>query len=109
MQLDLSIIQKARQEYLDNNRVVEQLAMMCVEYIADGVRNGEQYVSLKHTSVVRIYNKLIRTSNNSADAVELSDSTYERIKDILVENFAVNGYKVCYLGDARTLVFSGWI
>lgn len=109
MQLDLSIIQKARQEYLDNSRVVEQLAVMCVDYIADGVRNGEQYVSLKHTSIVRLYNKLIRTSNSSADAVELSDSTYEKIKDILVENFAINGYKVCYLGDARTLVFSGWV
>ena len=105
MQLDLSIIQKARQEYLDNNRVIEQLAVMCVDYIAD----GEQYVSLKHTSIVRLYNKLIRTSNSSADAVELSDSTYEKIKDILVENFAINGYKVCYLGDSRTLVFSGWV
>lgn len=72
MQLDLSIIQKARQEYLDNSRVVEQLAVMCVEYVADGVRNGEQYVRLKHTSVVRLYNKLIRTSNSSADAMELS-------------------------------------
>ena len=82
---------------------------MCVDYIADGVRNGEQYVSLKHTSVVRLYNKLIRTSNSSADAVELSDSTYEKIKDILVENFANNGYKIAYLGDAKTLVFSGWV
>lgn len=109
MELDLSCIQKARQEYLDNNRVIEQLAVMCVEYIADGVRNGEQYVSLKHTSVVRLYNKLIRTSNNSADAVDLSDNTYEAVKDILVENFARNGYKVCYLGDSRTLVFSGWV
>lgn len=109
MQLDLSCIQKARQEYLENNRVIEQLAVMCVEYVANGVRNGEQYVSLKHTSVVRLYNKLIRTSNSSADAVELSAGTYEKIKDILVENFAINGYKVCYLGDARTLVFSGWI
>lgn len=109
MQLDLSCIQKARQEYLENSRVIEQLAVMCVEYIADGVRNGEQYVSLKYTSVTRLYNKLIRTSNSSADAVELSDSTYEKIKDILVDNFAINGYKVCYLGDARTLVFSGWI
>lgn len=108
MQLDLSCIQKARQEYLENSRVIEQLAVMCVEYIADGVRNGEQYVSLKHTSVVRLYNKLIRTSNNSADAVELSDSTYEKIKDILMENFANSGYKVAYLGDARILVFSGW-
>ena len=82
---------------------------MCVDYIADGVRNGEQYGSLKHTSVVRLYNKLIRTSNSSADAVELSDSTYEKIKDILVENFANNGYKIAYLGDAKTLVFSGWV
>lgn len=88
MQLDLSCIQKARQEYLDNSRVVEQLAVMCVEYIADGVRNGEQYVSLKHTSIVRLYNKLIRTSNSSADAVELSDSTYEKIKD--------TSRKLCY-------------
>ena len=109
MQLDLSCIQKARQEYLDNNRVLEQLAVMCVEYITDEVRKGNQYVSLKHTSIVRLYNKIIRTSNNSADAVELSDSTYEKIKDILVENFAINGYKVCYLGDSRTLVFSGWV
>lgn len=109
MQLDLSCIQKARQEYLENSRVIEQLAVMCVDYIADEVRNGNDYVSLKHTSVTRLYNKLIRTSNSSADAVELSDSTYEKIKDILVENFAINGYKVCYLGDARTLVFSGWI
>lgn len=109
MQLDLSCIQKARQEYLENSRVIEQLAVMCVEYIADGVRNGEQYVSLKHTSVLRLYNKLIRTSNNSADAVELSDDTYGSVKDILVENFARNGYKVCYLGDSRTLVFSGWV
>ena len=108
MQLDLSCIQKARQEYLDNNRVIEQLAIMCVDYIADGVRNGEQYVSLKHTSVVRLYNKLIRTSNSSADAVELSDTTYEVVKDILIENFANNGYKIAYLGDAKTLVFSGW-
>jgi hypothetical protein len=108
MQLDLSIIQKARQEYLDNSRVVEQLAVMCVDYIADGVRNGEQYVSLKHTSIVRLYNKLIRTSNNSADAVELSDSTYEAVKDILIDNFANNGYKIAYLGDSKTLVFSGW-
>lgn len=108
MQLDLSCIQKARQEYVDNNRVIEQLAIMCVEYIADRVRNGEQYVRLKHTSILRLYNKLIRTSNSSANAVELSDSTYEKVKDILVENFAINGYKVCYLGDVRTLVFSGW-
>lgn len=108
MQLDLSCIQKARQEYLENNRVIEQLAVMCVEYVANGVRNGEQYVSLKHTSVTRLYNKLIRTSNNSADAVDLSDSTYEAVKDILIENFANNGYKIDYLGDAKTLVFSGW-
>lgn len=108
MQLDLSIIQKARQEYIDNSRVIEQLAIMCVDYIADKVRNGNDYVSLKHSSITRIYNKFIRTSDNSANAVELSDSTYEKLKNILVENFARNGYKVCYLGDARTLVFSGW-
>ena len=108
MQLDLSCIQKARQEYIDNNRVIEQLAIMCVDYIADGVRNGEQYVSLKHTSIVRLYNKLIRTSNSSADAIELSDGLYEAVKDILIENFVNSGYKVAYLGDARTLVFSGW-
>lgn len=108
MQLDLSCIQKARQEYLDNNRVIGELAVMCVAYITDKVRKGEQYVSLKHTSVTRLYNKIIRTSNSSADAVELSDATYEAVKDILIENFANNGYKIAYLGDAKTLVFSGW-
>jgi hypothetical protein len=108
MQLDLSCIQKARQEYLDNNRVIGELAVMCVEYITDEVRKGSQYVSLKHTSVVRLYNKLIRTSNSSADAIELSDNTYDAVKDILVENFAKNGYKIAYLSDAKTLVFSGW-
>lgn len=108
MQLDLSCIQKARQEYLDNNRVIGELAVMCVEYITDKVRKGDQYVSLKHSSVTRLYNKIIRTSNSSADAVELSDATYEAVKDILIENFANNGYKIAYLGDAKTLVFSGW-
>ncbi len=42
MQLDLSCIQKARQEYLDNSRVIEQLAVMCVEYITAKVREGDQ-------------------------------------------------------------------
>lgn len=108
MQLDLSCIQKARQEYLDNNRVIEQLAVMCVEYITDEVRKGSQYVSLKLSSVTRLYNKIIRTSNGSANAVELSDDTYEAVKDILIENFVNSGYSVGYLGDARTLIFSGW-
>ena len=108
MKLDLSCIQKARQDYLDNARVIEQLAIMCVEYITDEVRKGNQYVSLKHSSVTRLYNKIIRTSNSSANAVELSDDTYEAVKDILIENFVNSGYNVGYLGDARTLIFSGW-
>ena len=108
MQLDLSCIQKARQEYLDNNRVIEQLAVMCVEYITDEVRKGNQYASLEHSSVTRLYNKIIRTSNNSANAIELSDETYEAVKDILVDSFINSGYSVAYLGVARTLVFSGW-
>lgn len=108
MQLDLSCIQKARQEYLDNGRVIRELAIMCVEYITDEVKKGNQYVSLKHSSVTRLYNKIIRTSNSSANAVELSDGIYEEVKNILIENFANNGYKIAYLGDAKTLVFSGW-
>ena len=108
MTLDLSCIKKAREEYLLTYRYLEPLCVMCVGYVADEIKNGSETVTLRYASVVRLYNKLRKMVNASADSVDLPSGLYDALAKTLVCNFASYGYHSVSDTADRSIEFSGW-
>lgn len=108
MTLDLSCIKKAREEYLLTYRYLEPLCVMCVGYVADEIKNGSETITLRYASVVRLYNKLRKMVNASADSVDLPSGLYDAVVKNLIEAFVSNGYPALYDTADRSIEFSGW-
>ena len=108
MVLDLSCIKKAREEYLYNSKYLEPLCNMCVGYIADRVRTGSETVVLKYASVVRLYNKLIKMDNASANSVDLPSGLYDAVAKNLICDFTGFGYYSLSNTADRSIEFGGW-
>ena len=108
MLLDLSCIKKAREEYIETSRYLEPLCNMCVGYIADRVRTGSETVVLKYASLVRLYNKLNKMANASANSVDLPAGLYDAVAKALISNFCSWGYYSDYSTTDRSIEFGGW-